>query len=396
MVPSLRRSFNAGFTAERYRAYADGLERRSGVPISFHLSETPCFLPLDLAASLVEASQQLLHQLLDQPRYRQAADAVVPPDFRLARGETRPTFVQVDFGLLDTPRGREGRLVELQAFPSLYGFQVTMAEAAVEAYGIAGVTPFLGGISHAAYVETMRRAIVGPHDPAQVVLVEIDPRHQKTYPDFVATEQLWGVRAVDVRALRREGRRLVYDRDGRPTPIARIYNRVIPDELHRTRPTLAFDFRDDLDVEWVGGPDWFFRISKFSLPWLEHPWVPRTHFLSDLERLPDDREHWLLKPLFSFAGGGIVFAPTDAQIAAIPDADRANYVLQERIDFTPTIETPHGPTKAEIRVMLVLEPSGAYRAVLPLVRMGRGKMMGVDFNKGLQWVGAAAGLMPAG
>jgi hypothetical protein len=397
MVPERRRAFNDRFTDSRYLAYRAAIERTCGTAIEFRLSETPCFLPERLVDDLVGAAHALLHQLLDNREYRRAADAAVPVEFRVPHGESEPTFVQVDFGLLETRAGLEPRLVELQAFPSLYGFQVAMAEAAIEAYDLADATPFLDGLTREAYLALMRRAIVGDDDPAEVVLLEIDPRHQKTLPDFVVTEQLWGVRAVDVRSVVREGRRLWYDRDGRRTPIARVYNRVIPDELQHRRLELAFDFRDDLDLEWTGGPDWFFRISKFSIPWLRHPSVPRTQYLSEVTRIPDDRENWILKPLFSFAGGGIIFAPTDEQLASIAAADRSNYVLQERVPFTPTIDTPYGPTQAEIRIMMVRdgERDGTprYRAVLPLVRMGRGKMMGVDYNKGLRWVGATAGLV---
>ena len=174
-------------------------------------------------------------------------------------------------------------------------------------------------------------------------------------------------------------------------PIRRIYNRVIPDELERTHVRLPFDYRDDLDVEWTGHPEWYFRVSKFSIPWLRHPAVPRTWFLHEIEQLPAPREDLLLKPLFSFAGGGIVFAPTDAQLAAIPTDARDQYLLQQRVTFEPVIQTPHGPTQAEIRMMYVW--TDELHAVLPLVRMGRGKMMGVDHNKGLRWVGASAGLM---
>jgi hypothetical protein len=397
MVPERRRAFNARFTEDRYQAYCAALERQCGTPIEFRLSETPCFLPERLIDGLVDVSDALLHQLLDNPEYRRAADAVVPAEFRVPNGEPDPTFVQVDFGLIETGAGLEPRLVELQAFPSLYGFQVAMAEAAIGAYGLTDVTPFLHNLSREAYLALMRRTIVGDHDPAEVVLLEIDPRHQKTLPDFVVTEHLWGVRAVDVRRVVRDGRRLWYDRDGRRTPIARVYNRVIPDELQHRRLDLAFDFRDDLDLEWTGGPDWFFRISKFSIPWLRHPSVPRTQYLSEVTRMPEDRERWIVKPLFSFAGGGIIFAPTDAQIASIAAADRRQYVLQERVAFTPTIDTPYGPTQAEIRIMMVRDSrtdgKPRYRALLPLVRMGRGKMMGVDYNKGLRWVGAAAGLV---
>lgn len=399
MVPERRRAFNAGFTEDRYQAYCAALERRCGTPIEFRLSETPCFLPERLVDSLVETCHELLRQLLDNPEYRHAADAVVPPEFRLPNGEPEPTFVQVDFGLIETAAGLEPRLVELQAFPSLYGFQIAMAEAAMGAYDLTDVTPFLHGLSREAYLALMRRTIVGDHDPAEVVLLEIDPRHQKTLPDFVVTEHLWGVRAVDVRRVVRNGRRLWYDRDGRRTPIARVYNRVIPDELQRKPLELAFDFRDDLDLEWTGGPDWFFRISKFSIPWLRHPSVPPTQYLSDVARIPEDREQWIVKPLFSFAGGGIIFAPTDADLASIAPADRRHYVLQARVAFTPTIDTPYGPTQAEIRIMMVhdgqRDGKPVYRALLPLVRMGRGKMMGVDYNRGLRWVGATAGLVSA-
>jgi hypothetical protein len=200
--------------------------------------------------------------------------------------------------------------------------------------------------------------------------------------------------------VKREGRRLYYRRDGKATQIKRIYNRVIPDELERKQISLPFGYGDDLEVEWAGHPAWYFRISKFSIPWLSHPSVPETKFLDGLESLPIDRERYLLKPLFSFAGGGIIFAPTDAQIAAIPHSERKNYILQERINFTPVIETPEGPTQVEIRMMYVNDPLTSLRAggmhlrpVLPLLRMGRGKMMGVDHNKGLRWVGASAGLI---
>jgi hypothetical protein len=397
MVPLRRRAFNERFSEGRYQRYREAIERQCRTAIEFPLSETPCFLPEGLVGDLVGTSHALIHQLLDNREYRRAADAVVPDEFRMPHGEPEPTFVQVDFGLIETGAGLEPRLVELQAFPSLYGFQVAMAEAAIDAYDLTDVTPFLEGLSREAYLALMRRAMVGDHDPAEVVLLEIDPNHQKTLPDFVVTEQLWGVRAVDVRSVVRDGRRLWYDRNGQRTPIARVYNRVIPDELQQRHIALAFDFRDDLDLEWTGGPDWFFRISKFSLPWLRHPAVPPTQYLSEVTRMPGDRENWLLKPLFSFAGGGIIFAPTDEQLASIAPPDRRNYVLQERVRFSPTIDTPYGPTQAEIRIMLVHdgERDGRplYRAVLPLVRMGRGKMMGVDHNKGLRWVGAAAGLV---
>jgi hypothetical protein len=312
--------------------------------------------------------------------------------FRVASGETRPTFLCIDFGLVKTDTGFEGRLVELQAFASLYGFQMALAETAIETYELNDLGMFLGDLTREQYVAAVGRAILNGHDPAQVVLMEIDPARQKTRPDFEVTADVWGVRAIDIRAITKRGRKLFYRRDGVETPIARIYNRVIPDELTKSGRTLPFSYQDEIDVEWAGGPDWFFRISKFSIPWLRHPCVPLTHYLSNIGGLPPDREEWLIKPLFSFAGGGIIFAPTDRDFAKIPEDRRAQYVLQRRVAFTPVIDTPYGPTQAEIRIMFVRD-GDTYRAVMPLVRMGRGKMMGVDYNKGLDWVGASAALI---
>jgi len=391
MVPALRTAFNTRWREEQYDAFLDGIRKRVGVPIEFPLSETPCFLPRDLVESLSQAGEELILQSVSG-RAAEAAGVVVPERFRGAGAGATPTFLQVDFGLVRDPDGAlEPRLVELQAFPSLYGFQVALSDAYRKAFNLEVLDAYLGGLTAASYTGLLRHAIVGEHDPSEVVLMEIEPTRQKTRPDFVMTEQLWGVRAVDTGDVSREGRQLFYQRDGRRTRIRRIYNRVIPDELERKHIQLPFDYRDDLDVEWTGHPEWYFRISKFSIPWLQHPSVPRTWFLDSVAELPVARDRLLLKPLFSFAGGGIVFGPSDAQLAAIPADKRNQFILQERLSFHPVIETPHGATQVEIRMMYVW--TDRLRAVLPLLRMGRGQMMGVDHNKGLRWVGASAGFI---
>ena len=172
--------------------------------------------------------------------------------------------------------------------------------------------------------------------------------------------------------------------------IDRIYNRAIVDELARKQVTPSFDYRDEVDVTWAGHPNWYFRISKFSLPYLRYEAVPKTWFLDEMDSIPKDRENYVLKALYSFAGAGITFSPSDAEIGAIPHSQRHNYVLQERVAFARPMETPDGATQPEIRVMYVwLE---ALTPVMTLVRMGRGKMMGVDHNRNLGWVGSSASL----
>lgn len=393
MIASRRQAFNQAWSEARYQRLLAIVSDISGSPLQFPIAETPCFFTRPFMDELAQTGAELITQLENNPAAMAAANQMVPDRFTGPGEDPVPRFVQVDFGLVRTPDGRiEPRLVELQAFPSLYGFQKVLATAYRDAFALPSTYDiFLGGHSAATYEAVVGNAILGGHDPVEVVLMEIEPRWQKTWPDFAVTEHLWGVRAIDVSAVRREGRQLFYDRDGRRTRIRRIYNRVIPDELDRKGIELPFDYRDDLDVEWAGHPAWYFRISKYSIPWLRHRSVPKTWFLHELDAVPDDRENYVLKPLFSFAGGGIIFAPTDEDLAAIPDEERMNYILQERVAFAPLIETPAGATQVEIRVMYVW--TDTLRPVIPLLRMGRGRMMGVDHNKGLRWVGASAALI---
>jgi hypothetical protein len=399
MIASLRQQFNEKFSADKYRAFLRRVDEVCGTHVQFRISETPCFFPKPLIDRMAADGQELVRQLVDDPAYRAKSDEAVPAAFKVPNEPSHPMFVQVDFGLVRDARGElQPKLVELQAFPSLYAYQGPLAEAYVEAYGLTAsgfrlpasgpLKYFLSGLDTESYRDLLRRAIVGTHDPDNVILMEIHPREQKTLPDFLLTEKMLGVRTVDIVDIKKDGSRLYYERDGKRIPIQRIYNRTIVDELERKKVKLNFNWRDDLDVEWAGHPNWYFRISKFSIPYLKHASVPKTWFLDQLPEIPLDLENFALKPLYSFAGLGVVIAPTKEDIAAIPSERRPYYILQERMHFEPVIETPFGATKAEVRMMYVwldeLTP------VLTIIRMGRGLMMGVDQNKNMEWVGASA------
>ena len=396
MIPSLRRQFNENFTPEKYRAFLRRGGEVCGTHVQFRISETPCFFPKTLIERMASDGQELIRQLVDDPTYRAKSDEAVPAEFKVPNEPSHPMFVQVDFGLVRDSGGElQPKLVELQAFPSLYAYQAPLAEAYVKAYGLLASGPlkyFLSGLDTDSYCGLLRRAIVGNHDPENVILMEIHPREQKTLPDFLLTEKMVGVRTVDIVDIKKNGSHLSYERGGKRIPIRRIYNRTIVDELERKKVKLNFDWRDDLDVEWAGHPNWYFRISKFSIPYLKQASVPKTWFLDQLPEIPLDLENFALKPLYSFAGLGVVIAPTKEDIAAIPSERRPYYILQERMHFEPVIATPFGATKAEVRVMYVwldeLTP------VLTIIRMGRGLMMGVDQNKNMEWVGASAAFFP--
>ena len=394
MVPALREEFNRNFAPDKYRQLLQHLDRACGTHIGFRVSETPCFVPKALLDQMAQYGRELVLQLMDNPEYRRASDASVPPQYNVPNESPRPMFVQVDFGVVRNPAGElEPKLVELQAFPSLYGYQAEAAHQYVKTYDLPhelGV--YLSGFNRDSYWMLMRQLIVAGHDPENVILMEIDPQHQKTLPDFLVTQRELGIAIVDILSLRKRGSKLFYAKDGREVEVQRIYNRCIVDELERKGVTLPFDLRDELEVEWAGHPNWYFRISKFSIPHLKHGCVPKTWFLDDLKELPNDNENYLLKPLYSFAGVGIKFSPAQADIDAIPRDQRHNCILQERMRFEPVIQTPHGLTQMEIRMMFVWPEGGDLTPVLPLVRMGRGMMMGVDHNRNLQWVGGSAAL----
>jgi hypothetical protein len=388
LIPSLRQQFKRSWTPDKYRRFLELIEQRSGVATQFRHSETPTFLPATLIAKMARYGREMVEQLLADEQYRRDSEAAIPERYRAPHEAPVPLFVQADFGL---DANLEPQLVEIQGFPSLYSYQPVMAECYRDAYGLdPSLSALPNGLGLDEYHRLLRRAIVGDRDPANVILLEIDPARQKTRCDFLVTERLFGVRAVDVRALRKDGNRLWYDRDGRQTPVERIYNRAIVDELERRAIVLSFDFRDDLAVEWAGHPNWFFRLSKFSLPYLRHPAVPRAQFLDRVDHV-ENPERNVLKPLYSFAGLGVIVGPTAADIAAVPPEKRSQYLLQERVDFVPIIDTPEGKAKMEVRIMYIWLDE--MRAVNTIVRMGRGAQMGVDHNKNLEWVGASAGFI---
>lgn len=395
MIAPLRESFNRSFTRAKYAALLSRLDGECGTHVGFRVCETPVFLPGSLLRQMEQAGIEIVSQLMENRTYLEESSQAIPGEFRVPRDTPHPLFLAVDFGITRDESGQIApRLIELQGFPTLYAYQIVLAKTYREVYGLdPGLRSLPPGMDEAQYVRMFRSAVLGEHSPENVVLMEIDPMRQKTLPDFILSERLCGITTLNIRDVIRRGNRLFYrGARGKETPIHRIYNRTIVDDLVRSGAEIPFDFRDDLEVEWAGHPNWFFRLSKFSLPYLSHPMVPKTRRISGTGDIPENLDRWVLKPLFSFAGTGVIVGPQRADIDAIPRGERDRFVLQERVDYGEEIRTPHGTTKAEVRVMyLWLE---RLLAVNTLVRLGRGKMMGVDFNKYLEWVGSSAAFTP--
>jgi hypothetical protein len=391
--PQLRSRFNADFTPDKYAALERCVNETEKWPADFRISETPIFFTREFTDGVMRAAHAIV-DLTRTPEFAHHAENAVPEGLEVPNESGHPNFLLVDFAVCTQGDRLVPRLIELQAFPSLFGFQLLLLHCMRKAYPAIprNWTSSFGGIKDEAYLELLRRTIIADSAPENVILLEIEPEKQKTRVDFAATETLLGIRSVSVTEIKRRGRQLFYHRDGHEVRIERIYNRVIFDELIR-RPdlNLPFRFQDDLDVTWVGHPNWYFRISKHSLPFLKTEHTSRTFFTDEFPA-EEKIDNYVLKPLYSFAGHGVDMEPTREKISALKNPHE--WILQKKVDYAAFVPTVDGHrSKAEIRMMFVW-PDEARNPTLVnnLVRMSQGKMMSVDFNIDKTWVGASIGL----
>src|SRR5882762_2482597 len=396
MHPELRARFNDDFTPEKYAALLRCVNETEKWPADFPISETPIFLTREFCDEVVGAANEIVAKTRT-PEFARHTVSAIPSGLEVPNETAHPNFLVVDFGICTLGNRLVPRLIELQAFPSLFGFQLLLLGCIRKAYPAIprNWTSSFGGIKDEAYLHLLRRTIIADSAPENVVLLEIEPEKQKTRIDFAATETLLGICPVCVTKIKKRGRQLLYDRDEREVRIERIYNRVIFDELtQRTDLNLPFRFQDDLDVTWVGHPNWYFRISKHSLPFLKSENTSPAFFADEFP-VSEKIDNYVLKPLYSFAGHGVDMEPTREKIAALENPHE--WILQRKVDYAPFVPTVDGQqSKAEIRMMFVWPDEDPDPTLVNnVVRMSQGKMMGVDYNIDKTWVGASIALHEA-
>ena len=390
MIPELRKQFNEKFSEAAYRQYLEDLQAPYPGALDFRVAETPLFIPATFRDQMLEACEHII-DVITGPDFIKQSDSAIPANYSVPNQDAHPQCLVFDFGICEQTSGvYEPRLIEMQGFPSLFGYQIWHEQVTRRHFAIPpGFTAYLQGYDSKSYREFLQEMIVGKHAPESVILLEIFPHRQKTRIDFYCTEEYTGISIVCITELEKEGQQLFYRKNGKKIRVTRIYNRIIFDELQQ-QPTEVQEkgklLFEALDVEWVPHPNWFYRISKHTMPFIQHRYVPETKFLSQLTRWPNDLENYVLKPLFSFAGQGVIIDLTLADLENIQD--RSNWILQRKVTYANAIQTPDGPAKAEIRLFYFWK-EGAPRpiAVNNLARLSKGKMIGVRYNKDKSWVG---------
>ena len=388
-----RTLFNTNFTIKKYEDLIGDIASDFNYKVTFRLGETPFFITDSLKQQLLEAYNEVV-DFIRKEDFISLTDKALELNRKVPNEDAHTTFLAVDFGICEENGQIIPKLIEVQGFPSLYNFQYHLAEKFQDHYPfLSELTPFFNDLSKEDYLKIVKEAMCDVHPVENVVLLEIEPKKQNTLIDFLYCEKDFGIPVICVTEVIKRGKKLYYkNKEGKEILIKRIYNRVIFDELD-FRPDLKmnFDFSDDLDVEWAGHPNWFFRISKFILPYLKGKYFIETTLLSDLKEIPEDLENYVLKPLFSFSGSGVNIHVKREDIEAVKEKEL--FILQKKVHYQPVIQAIEGKVKVEVRLLAVWKKEAPSPVLVTnLVRLSRGEMIGVKFNKDKDWVGGTIGL----
>ncbi len=394
MIEKYRTIFNEHFTKEKYQNFLNDIEKQFNHRPEFRIAETPIFISQLLKERLVEAVDDIV-SVVNQPNFKELSQkAINHPSLHVPKEDYKSRFMQFDFGIcLDENGDPTPKLIELQGFPSLYFYQDFLSQMYKKHFDIPDrFSVHLNGLKREEYIEMLRHEIVGDADPKQVVLLEVEPEKQTTQIDFWCAQLVLGIKILCISKMKKRGKELFYlDDNGKEIKILKIYNRVIFDELNkRDDIKREFYFKDEVDVEWVGHPNWFFRISKYTMPLFKSKYVPTCHYLDQLTKYPDDLENYVLKPLYSFAGAGVQLHVNKQMLDNIKNKD--NYILQQKVTYHPFVRTPDESSKFEIRMMTLHNTKeNTTRLVSNLARLTKGEMVGVKYNKDKEWVGGSIG-----
>lgn len=396
MIPKLRQDFNQSFRDHSHSILQQVVEKTFYHKLKFRLLETPVFLPRELVHQLKEASLSIIQQL-KQDSFRKEAHRAIPKNWLVPHEDEHPDFLQFDFALtLNEKQEIKPQLIELQGFPSLFFFQIAVANGFQKTKRWPKKYSYYDGLDQEKYIDLLNQVILGIQHPDTVVLLDYQPWHQKTSFDFVGAHKILKMPVVDISEIIRKKNKLFYkNAQEEIIPINRIFNRVIFDEIAQyNHQDWDFNLTQEVDVEWAGHPNWFLKYSKFALPFIQGDFAPKSIFLDQWNGDTNQLKHSVLKPIFSFSGNGVHIHPTKEIIDQIPN--KKQYILQEKITYAPLLRSPKNEfSQVEIRVMLIQNPSkkGDYIFMTNLVRAGREGIIGTQHQRH-DWTGGGITYMP--
>lgn len=365
------------------------MEKEYPGQLDFRIAETPVFISPIILEKMQETCEHIIDSILS-PSFTKKTEASIPDACWVGGPEERPSFMVFDFGICGKHTVEaEPMLIEMQGFPSLFAYQSLLSDYMREYAGIPQhYSSYLNGHDADSHQQLLKDIIIGEEDPASVILLEIFPEQQKTRIDFAITKKMLGIHTACFSKLIREGNKLYYETDGRRQRITRIFNRLIfEDPLMKQLGGNHLDLFRDIDVRWIPHPHWYYRISKYLLPMLDHPNIPRSWFLHELKEMPRLSDY-VLKPLFSFAGADVMLDVKAADLEKIEHPE--NWILQEKVNYLPVIETPGEPAKLEIRLFYYWQEGRSRpEAVHNLARLSKGSMIGTRYNQDKDWVGSS-------
>ena len=389
MITSIRKSYNENFTKEHYENFLKALDQEFPGAIDFRVAETPVFIDKEIRDRMIDCCEHII-SFIQTKEFLSKTERAIPKDEKMGNEGKHPHFIAFDFGITENNDGSlYPALIEMQGFPTLFAYQAFYPQILEQCFSIpADFSNYFNDLNIEKYTALLKKCILGNHQPKEVILLEIKPDEQKTRIDFYCTEKYIGIKSVCLTELSTEDDKIYYHLNGEKIQVKRIYNRVINDELKNRKEELGktIDFSKNYDVEWMTHPHWFYRISKFTLPFLHHACIPETKFLNELDAIPTDLENYVLKPLFSFAGQGVIIDVNKHDIEGVKDPE--NWILQKKVKYADCITTPTGPAKVEIRLMYIWEDEADHPILVTnLARLSKGKMIGVRYNADKDWVG---------
>ena len=386
MIKQLRDKYNNEFSLERYDGFLKSCNDDAGFVIPFRIAETPIFADKSFKEKVLNAGDEILKQV-DEIIKNNSIFNLLPDKYLVSGDDGDIELVSLDFAITIENGKPDIKLVELQGFPSLYAFENYIGFKYLEYFKLDNnYSHLFSNLDFESYNKLMKEKLLGGYAPEQVILLEIDPWNQGTSVDFHYTEKYYSIKSVCLSKIKKQGRKLFYFNDGKLIEIKRIYNRIIIDELER-RPEFIneFNFYDEIEAEWVVHPNWFVKCSKLMLPYLKSEYIPDTYFLNEIDWTKLDLSEWVLKPIFSFSGSGVVFNITEEDIKSISNPEQ--HIIQKKIKYEPIIpDVEGGFSKAELRMMYI-KKDGKYIPVTNLSRMTKGDLVGVKYNKNKRWVG---------